>query len=111
MKGTSFLYAIRSIASQMVHSYLLDQCTWEPPDSFSNDHNKINEFLEQWTKENPGVDLESLDPHETIFLKPAFAFACAGVNWPGAQPALSHLSPNESYSTALLTTLLLCNSD
>lgn len=68
----------------MVHRYPLDQCTWEPPANFSNDYGKINEFLERWADENPTVDIESLDPHETILLRPAHAFACSGTTWPGA---------------------------
>ena len=40
--------------------------------------------MEWWTTENPGIDIESLDPHETIFLKEAYALARVGVTWPGA---------------------------
>ena len=68
----------------MVHRYQLDQCTWEPPESFSNDLKKMEDFLGWWATENPGVDVESLDPHETIFLHDAYVLARAGVTWPGA---------------------------
>jgi len=60
-----------------------DQCTWEPPEHF-NDQSKIEEFLEWWTTENPGVDVESLNLHETIFLHEAYVLARAGMTWPGA---------------------------
>jgi len=64
--------------------YNADQCTWEPPENFSNDSAKIEEFLKWWGTENPGVDVESLDPHETVFLHEAYVLARAGVTWTGA---------------------------
>ena len=67
----------------MFHRYPIEQCTWEPPENFSNDPNKIKEFLDWWATENPTVDVESLDPHETIFLHSALVLARAGVTWPG----------------------------
>ena len=73
-----------SITSPMVHRYPLDQCTWEPPQSFSNDTSKIDELLAWWTTENPGVDIASIGPHETILLHDAYNLARAGITWPGA---------------------------
>lgn len=75
---------IRSIASQIVRSYGLDQCTWEAPENFSNDSGRIEDFLEWWAIENPGADVESLDPHETIFLRDVHVLARTGLTWPGA---------------------------
>ena len=68
----------------MVHRYDLDQCTWESPDSFSNDPSRINDFLEWWATENPGVDVESLNPHEAIFLQDVQVLARTGFTWLGA---------------------------
>jgi len=76
--------AVRQIVSWSVSRYDLDQCTWEPPDNFSNDPSKVEEFLEWWATENPGVGVESLDPHETIFLHEAYVLARAGMTWAGA---------------------------
>lgn len=86
MKGTSrHVYLGDSpIASRIIVSYGLLDCTWEPAENFANDSSKINEFLDWWATENPTVDMEFLDPKETIFIRDAYNYARQGVEWPGA---------------------------
>jgi len=79
-----FISAVCSIASQIVCRFSLNECTWEPPENFDNDAKKINKLLKRWTAENPGVNIESLDPHGTILLQDAFDLARKGVTWKGA---------------------------
>jgi hypothetical protein len=71
------------IPSLTFRRYPLNESTWEPPEHFSNDPDKIKEFLEWWAAENPTVDMASLDSRETIFLDAAFVLARAGVTWLG----------------------------
>lgn len=39
--------------------------------------------MEWWATENPGVDIGSFDPHDTIFLHDAYVLARAGISWVG----------------------------
>lgn len=84
MKGVSLVSCYYLTASRIVRRYGLSDCTWEPAESFANDSSKIEEFLDLWATENPTVDVESLDPHETIFIRDAYVYARIGMTWPGA---------------------------
>jgi hypothetical protein len=53
-------------------------------ESFSNDLSKIEQLMDCWATENPGVDVESLNPRDTILLHDAFVLARMGVTWVGA---------------------------
>ena len=85
MNCKPYISAVRSVVSQTVRSFGLDDCTWEPPENFSNDIEKINELWESWGQENPGVDPHSLDPRETVLLHEVYVLARDhGQIWPGA---------------------------
>ena len=68
----------------MFDRYGLHECTWEPVQNLANDSNIIKEFLDSWSKENTGVDVESIDQSETILLSDASYLARLGVTWQGA---------------------------
>jgi len=87
MSSKSFASAVRSIVSQIVCSFGLDSCTWEPPENFSNDITKIDNLWKSWAGENPGVDPHSLDPRETVLLREVYVLASdpkKKPKWPGA---------------------------
>ena len=53
----------------MFHRYPLEDCMWEPPEHFSNNSNRIKEFLEWWATERDAVVVEMLVPYLTFCIQ------------------------------------------
>ena len=73
-----FTSLICSVASRVICRWGLGDCTWEPPEHFS-DPSQIQELLDSWEAEDPNSSVESLRPNDTIFLNEVHHLATARI--------------------------------